>query len=272
MTKETKKDSTVKTENDIAENDNTESNSSESSTASNKSVFAPLGKYAVTGVIMVTLIVTTAIMLDKQLSTVEQEIASIEKEAAKNSDAAIANNSTEAQTAVTVAATPAETSITEPPAADVYVALATPKQTAQTTPNTVQSAPVQTTPVQSASVQNVEKRATAEPVKNTADTENNIASRQQQMAMESQARIETIKLEQKQRMAEMFSRIKTLEAQQLDRYKTGQDKQIENLRGQLAQKQQLIDRLTSRNKALYEMRAASIQRNQVKREEVLNRI
>ena len=48
----------------------------------NKAVFAPLGKYAVIAVIMVSIIVTTAIMLDKQLNTVDQQLAAIEKEVA----------------------------------------------------------------------------------------------------------------------------------------------------------------------------------------------
>ena len=46
----------------------------------NKTVFAPLGKYAVVAVVMVSIIVTTAIMLDKQLNTVEEKIAAIKTE------------------------------------------------------------------------------------------------------------------------------------------------------------------------------------------------
>ena len=46
----------------------------------NKAVFAPLGKYAVVAVFMVSIIVTTAIMLDKQLNTVDEKIAAIETE------------------------------------------------------------------------------------------------------------------------------------------------------------------------------------------------
>ncbi len=62
MTTETTTDSTPKTD--------------------NKSTFAPLGKYAAIAVIMVSVIVTTAIMLDKQLNSVEQELAAIESEVA----------------------------------------------------------------------------------------------------------------------------------------------------------------------------------------------
>ncbi|MFV2005209.1 MAG: hypothetical protein ACC650_08370, partial [Gammaproteobacteria bacterium] len=60
----------------------TENDSSTKNTTDNKSVFGPLGKYAIVAVIMVSIIVTTAIMLDKQLNTVDEQIAAIESEVA----------------------------------------------------------------------------------------------------------------------------------------------------------------------------------------------
>jgi len=49
----------------------------------NKAVFGPLGKYAIVAVIMVSIIVTTAIMLDRQLKSVDEQIAAIEEEVAE---------------------------------------------------------------------------------------------------------------------------------------------------------------------------------------------
>ena len=49
----------------------------ETKTNNNKAIFGPLGKYAVVAVIIVGIIVTTAVMLDKQMA-VEEEIAAIE--------------------------------------------------------------------------------------------------------------------------------------------------------------------------------------------------
>lgn len=46
-------------------------------------MFAPLGKYAAIAVLLVGVIVTTAIMLDKQLNSVESQIAELESEAVK---------------------------------------------------------------------------------------------------------------------------------------------------------------------------------------------
>lgn len=49
----------------------------------NKGVFAPLGKYAAIAVLLVGVIVTTAIMVDKPLNSVESQIADLESEAVK---------------------------------------------------------------------------------------------------------------------------------------------------------------------------------------------
>ena len=48
----------------------------------NKALFGPLGKYAIVGVLMGSVIVTTAIMLDKQPGS-KEHIAAIEKEIAQ---------------------------------------------------------------------------------------------------------------------------------------------------------------------------------------------
>lgn len=49
-------------------------------------VFTPLGKYAVIAALLVGVIVTTAIMLDKPLNSVESQIADLESEAVKLND------------------------------------------------------------------------------------------------------------------------------------------------------------------------------------------
>jgi len=94
----------------------------------------------------------------------------------------------------------------------------------------------------------------------------------EKQAQDSQARIEAYKLEQKQHMAEMFSRIKALEGKQLTRYKDSQDKQIARLRDQVSQQNTMIETLVSRNKDRIEVRAASMKRYQTQREAMLNRI
>lgn len=259
--------------------ESTEVNSNENTAASNKAVFGPLGKYAIVAVIMVSIIVTTAIMLNKQMKTPEEQIAVIENEVAEfsladaevseaeivaaitevepaaevpqtvtlNTSTVVGDNETLEKTVISSIET---TQAISSPSADVLIATET---TAETT--TTDSA--------------VTESATA--TKNTT-IEENVLDRHAQLVMKNQARIEAFKLEQKQHMSKMFARIKTYDAKQLEQYKSHQDTQVERLREQITKQQQMIDALVSRNKELYELRAANVQKNQTRREEMLNRI
>lgn len=259
--------------------------STETSTANdNKAVFAPLGKYAIIAVIMVSIIVTTAIMLDKQLNHANQEIAAIEMEVAEmhSAETVSTNEATTEVVEVVIDSTATETTsvkvavvetktaepelveikaietkivkanITEPSTADILIELKT-------------QAPI-------AKIDNIAEPAVSAAQFEMATTQSQAQDRQQQLALDNQARIETYKAEHKKNLSDMFARIKTLEAQQLDRYKSNQNDQITHLREQISNQQQMIEALVLRNKDLFELRSANMQRNQANREQVLNRI
>jgi hypothetical protein len=256
MTTETKLDKTT---------ENAETSTTENQAASNKAVFGPLGKYAVIAVIMVSVIVTTAIMLNKELSTVEGNIATIENVVVENISADAGSATTETQninTTASVNATQVNASVAP----------------SEATPDNISSVATTATTVTTETVAEV-ATTTETTVANTAPTEKTVSTgiatiqtRQAQLTAENQARIAAFKLEQKQHMSEMFARIKTLEAQQLEQYKSHQDTQVERLREQIAAQQQMIETLISRNKELYDLRAANVQEHQTKREELINRI
>ncbi len=63
----------------------------------NKVVFGPLGKYAIVAVLMVSIIVTTAIMLDKQLNSAENNQAAISTEFNTIPSVSTAQSGTETQ-------------------------------------------------------------------------------------------------------------------------------------------------------------------------------
>lgn len=225
----------------------TKSNETKSQ-SSEQSTFAPLGKYAVIAVLMVGVIVTTAIMLDKQLNRAETEIASIEDEISKlNKVRAKATNvpqpTVQAQVTeeVTITSTSVEAEIDEITANSVVDSNAT---------NNQQSDDAMI--------------ATAEDMTPTAMTETGTNSHQ--------ARIDSHKAKQKTRMTEMFDRIAKLESKQLAQFKTRQEEQVVRLRKQVNVQQQQIDSLIQRNENLFNLRTASAQRNQAQREQMLNRI
>ncbi len=282
------------------------STTTENKVNDNKAIFGPLGKYAVIAVIMVSIIVTTAVVLDKELGTAEEKLAAAENEvAAANAveeETAKVENS-EADALITATVTPEASEVqdttelaeveTGPVDAQVpddnktadvqavetkVVAAIETSETTATVKETLTgsnrnaeqvSSSVQTNPAQAA--------AKIESASTDTKTKDSIQGRQPQYGAGNQnkewlARIEAYKLEQKQHMTEMFARIKSLESKQLGKYKTYQDKQIERLREQIAQQQQMIETLVLRNKNGFNLRAASMQRRQAKREKMLNHI
>ena len=264
------------------------STTSNNKVSDNKSVFGPLGKYAVVAVIMVSVIVTTAILLDKELNTDEDKVAAIDNEVAAANMVALKTTTRveDSNAAASIAVTPetnkaqdttGETS--EVQAHQTKVAVAIEKdETIATVKETIADSSSYAEQV-SNSVLATSTQTTAKIESTSTDTiaENSVQERQSQYVAGSQnqqwlAPIEAYKLEQKQYMTEMFTRIKALESKQLDRYKERQEKQIQRLREQTTQQQQLIETLVLRNQERFDMRAASMQRHQEKREQMLNRI
>ena len=206
----------------------------------NLSTFKPLGKYAVIAVIMVSIIVTTAIMLDKQFNSAERELATIESEVASLDN--------------TETATLIESNLETKTEKGAMAAV-------ESEVNTTQALPANTPDITSIVA-----------VENTPSNDTQANAVQNDIEQKSNDRITTYKLEQKQRMTDMYARIKTLEAKQLERYKSNQDKQVEQLRTRIAEQEQLIEELITRNNEWFELRTANIQRNQARREDILNRI
>lgn len=222
----------------------TETEQNKTSKPDHKAVFAPLGKYAAIAVIMVSIIVTTAIMLDKQLNTVEQEIATIENEVA---------------TLIMADTTDAAVIVTDETTED-------PSQLAAVDQNTT-SVDSDDATQETIAADNAVIEAAVEADEPTVDSQPSVNNQ-----VQSTDHIATYKLEQKQRMSDLFARIKALEAQQLDQYKSNQDKRVERLRERVTQQEHLIESLIARNKEWFELRTANVQRSQARRDDILNRI
>ncbi len=217
------------------------------SPAGEQSTFAPLGKYAAIAVVMVGIIVTTAIMLDKQLDKAETDIASIESEIAElNKAQANATTTTQTERQVRVAAEQATTVSTSTTDVDIEVA------------------EIDATEIDTSVNNNLVNNQPSEVVASTVAAQTNAGSHP--------TRIESYKVQQRSRMTEMFDRMKQLESKQLEQYKAQQAEQVARLRNRVSTQQEQIDTLIQRNENLFELRSASMQRSQAQREQMLNRI
>ena len=282
----------------------TSTTTTDNKVSDNKAVFGPLGKYAVVAVIMVSIIVTTAIVLDKELGTAEEKLASVENEVAatnavdeetaakvESSEAAasieVIAETAEAQGTTELAeietgsanaqAIDAETAEVQADNSKVIIAI----KANETTATVKETAADENSSVKQVSnlvhASSTQATAKIESARTDTKAKNSFQERQSQSVADNQykqwlSRIEVYKLEQKQHMTETFTRIKSLESEQLDQYKARQEKQIERLREQITQQQQVIETLILRNQERFDMRAASMQRHQARREQMLNRI
>ena len=268
-----------------AKSDNTSTNNksiSKQKANDNKTIFGPLGKYAIAAVIMVGIIVTTALMLNKQHGTVEEQLAAMESEVARlhsvtPADTVVDHNqaSTTIEPAAAVKAEANKIEVAKIKSMPVEVAPVVQQKNVTEIAN--QTTPAITIADKQETVTEVvaDKQEVAPYVATSTRPAKTVTPEQVRhtpLAMENQARIEAHKLEQKQHMTEMFARIKTLEAKQLDQYKAGQDQHVVRLREQIAHQQQLIEALILRNSKSLKMREASFQRHQDNREQMLNRI
>jgi hypothetical protein len=250
-------------------------------TTDNKALFGPLGKYAIIAVIMVSVIVTTAIMLDKQLNTAERDLAVIEKEVSELNTVVADTTAKQDEEAVATTVIVEQNTIVS----KVVVVETTKEANAKETNNeqssseqenivataeTEQATPAAlSTEINTDPVTEVTESTTKEVV---AEEDASADVRRAQRKQDNQARLEANKAEQKQRMSELYARINKLEQQQLTQYKSNQDKRVVRLRQQNSHQQEFIDELILRNNELLMMREASMQKNQANREQVLNRI
>lgn len=226
--------------------DNT-STTAENKTNDNNNKFGPLGKYAVVATIMVSIIMTTAIMLNKQLDNADEQLAAIETQ-----------NTAEA---IAIEAAPVETQAVKAPSTEGLLAT---EITAKKMGSEAIISTQQVSSIDAAVIKPTMRKNSAK------DNQAQLATKKRDQ--ERLARFESYKLEHKQHMAEMFARIKSLESKQLDRYKTHQDKQVARLRQQVAKQELLIEALILRNKERIDMRAASMHRSQLNREKMISRI
>ena len=228
--------------------------------SSNIIVFGPLIRHAIIAVILVSIIVITAIMLNSQLYTAEEQISMIEKEIAAYN----ASDTDRIESSSTVAV-----ALTKPALINAEIIRATEIKLPainHISPEVslIANSPATTPLLKTVAVIN----NTTPPVsKMVAKT-----TKKSQHSANSQFRLSVYKLKQKHSLTDFFARIKLHEKQRLDQYKSRQNSQVERLRERITRQQQRVESLVVRNNEVYNLRVANTQQNQEKREQILNRI
>jgi len=280
----------------IENNNDNEAQTAEQKSNDAKLILAPLAKYAAVAVIMASIIITTAIMLDRELNTIDQDIASLKAELAdanKLIEAETNQAETDTVSEFADAADDAENLVadTDATTAEEINHGNQTVETAVATANAIEvNAPVETTQTQDSGtdtspatsiavdvVAKAEDTATAQ----LQSSEQMVTSSTQPKQTSSQAaatsltpvsRIDSLKASMQARIADRNSYLDSLDTRSLENFKASQQKMIEMMRQQITRQQGIIEQMRARNQDAYEMRASSIKRMQEARERSLERI
>ena len=216
-------------------------------------ILGPLVKYAAMGLVLVGIIITTAVMMDRQLNDIDREVAELEAQLAQaNTERdsvqtadADGQSSQEPQTAAIQAepvnSTVAAITVAEKPEQNVA-------KSAVVTPAVVQTA-AQATGIETSPVQ-------------ATTTENTVAA-------ETAADDDFIIQPMEEIIAERNAYLKERDLEYLEAFNASQDKKLELMRERLARQEQRIKEMESRYQEMYDIRAADMKEMQERRESFL---
>lgn len=221
-------------------------------------VLGPLIKYALMGLALVSVIITTAVMLDRQLNDIDSELAAYQAE--------FAGANTGRMTRIEKVDT-AEPAITK----DMVVADVNEKATikADANENTEADIPAAaiavnqleaTAAIQPSAIQVVTEAAGVEPV--VTETTANEAS----VTVIEHATIDPFDQSIEQIIAERNVQLKEMDRVYLKEYKASQDKQLQFMRERLTGQEQRLKDMEVRYQRRYEMRADNLKEMQELRE------
>ncbi len=218
-----------------------------------KVLVTPLIRYAAIGVVLVGIIVTTALMLDRQIDDIETEIAALETEIVEANNTITATTAVVAETVETVQVVETTPVIETIPVVEV----ATEVETA-----TVVETATDKTPVEVAEKIAVE---TVAPVEVAVSP---VQAQPVQPAIMASDRM-PFETSFEDMIAERNEYLKEMDRIYLEEFKASQQQQLEMMREQLARQEQRIIDMEKRQQQRYNIRAANIKETQQMREEFL---
>jgi hypothetical protein len=240
----------------------TDSNEDPNTPSDARVILGPLVKYAAMGFALVGIIITTAVMMDRQLNDIDQEVAELEAQlAATNSDQATettAATQEQAEQEVNTAAPQQATAASKPAAtkpAAITVA-SQPQPKARVAENTVDATPaVKATTAHAITVET--------PVAQTTVTENFVSTPR------AEANDDFFVQPMAEIIAERNAYLKEKDLEYLELFRASHEKKLESMRERLARQEERIKKMESRYQEIYNIRAADMQEMQERRESFL---
>ena len=245
-------------------------------------ILGPLVKHAAIGLVLVSIIVTTAVMLDRQFNKIDEEVAALQAELAK------AHEPTETdiekkndETTVVGTADAADSNVTQAHPVNVPAKVVEP-QTVEPQRASSNAEPVEFTPVENtvaveteitkpdtavvqAAAPAVEPTATIEPeAVETSIAEADIAS------VRTTTRDDFFDKSMDEIIAERNAYLKEMDRAYLEDYRASQQRLLQLMRDRLARQEQRIKEMEQRYQEIYDIRAANLRETQEWRDRFLS--
>ena len=227
-------------------------------------ILGPLVKYAAMGFVIVSIIITTAVMLDHQFNDIDREVAELEAQLAQARKNTVDELDTESTTELTEGASPALETVAieqEPVISEPAVVSEAEKPVVSVVDNNVASAPQV--------VQQADQSLETET--NTAETtvaENLVT--EDAVVDAANNSYDSFDKSMDEIMTERNTYLKERDRVYLEAFKANQEKQLQFMRERLARQEKRIEQMEKRNQEIYDYRAANVKEMQQKRQSFLD--
>ncbi len=221
-------------------------------------ILGPLVKYAAVGFVLVSIIITTAVMLDRQFNNIDREVAELEAQLAQARMDAVVEVDTDTAAGPQAEATPAVETVAvqqEPVIDEVAEVTEAEKPAVRVIGNVVVTAPA------------VMQAATPTLQTETIVTETTAA--EDAVADKTGRRTDMFDMSINELIAERNTYLKEMDRVYLEEFKARQEKSLQFMRERLVRQEQRIEKREKRNQEIYDVRAANVEELQQRRESFL---
>ncbi len=221
-------------------------------------ILGPLVKYAAVGLVLVGIIITTAVMLDRQYNDIDREVAELEAQLAqaRMDTVAVADTDSAAASQAEVTSTVEAEAVQQKPAV-VEVTEAEKPAATPVVENSVDTTPAVTQlAAQAVKTEVIVTESTVAEDTVVEDAVANKTNRHDDFFDQSFDEL----------IAERNTYLKEKDRVYLEEFKASQERQLQFMRERLARQEQKIKEMEQRNQEIYDYRAANVKEMQQMRE------
>jgi len=244
----------------------TDNNEEQNKQSDARIILGPLVKYAAIGLVLVGIIITTAVMLDRQFNDIDREVAELQAQLAQaNMDTVVDANADNAAGSQAKATSTVEHKAVQQEPAVSAIAEATEAKKPAATPvveNSVDATPAVTqTAAQAVKTEVIETESTV--------VEDTVIEDEDTVAAKASRHPDFFDKSFDELIAERNHYLQERDRVYLEELKASRERQLQYMRERLARQEQRIQEMEQRNQEIYDYRSTNLKEMQQKRENLL---